>query len=291
MATIPENIQQQLDKVRDLPTLPTIIDKLGRAIRDQNSDTAKVSAIIENDPAMMARIMKVVNSAFYGTAEPVVSIRQAVTRMGFNAVENIAMATSVIQTMQDTGGCGLDTEQFWRHCISSGITVTVLYERTRPNLRRTYEPEMLRLAGLLHDIGKIVLIRYFAKEFGHAIELSREKKIPLSQAEQESIGCDHTAIGTWLGQRWRLPAAMLDVVHYHHDPDSASDENRELVMLCHCANYICNREHIGDSGDSQAPAFFYSAWKKLGLQVGDIAAVVDQVKVQAEKSTILLALR
>ena len=150
---------------------------------------------------------------------------------------------------------------------------------------------MLRLAGLLHDIGKIVLIRYFTAEFGRALELSREKKVTLAQAETEILGCDHTAIGTWLGQRWRLPPAMIEVVHRHHDPDAAVDEYRELVMLCHCANYICNREHIGDSGDSTAPAFFYSAWKKLGLQVGDIAEVVDQVKIQSKKSTILLALR
>ena len=291
MKSIPDPILRQLDKVRDLPTLPTVVDKLGEAIRDPNTDMIKVSRIIEDDPAMMARILKVVNSAFYGTAEPVVSIRQAVTRMGFHAVENIAMATSVIQTMQNTGGCGMDAEQFWRHCISSGITVTVLYERTRSNLRRTYEPEQLRLAGLLHDIGKVVLIRYFSQEFARAITLSREKQIPLQMAEQEVLGCDHSAIGTWLGQRWRLPAAMIEVVHHHHDPEAAADEHRELVMLCHCANYICNREHIGDSGDSSAPAFFYSTWKRLGLQVRDIAEVVDLVKVQAEKSTILLSLR
>jgi putative nucleotidyltransferase with HDIG domain len=286
----PGNILKQLEKVRDLPTLPLILDRLNQAIRDPDSNVASVAAIIEDDPAMMARILKVVNSAFYGIAEPVASIHQAVTRMGFNAVGNIAMATSVLQTMQDTGNSGLDKEQFWRHCISTGIAATVIYDRTRTNLRRSYEPELLRLSGLLHDIGKVIFIRYFGEDFARALAVSREKQIPLQLAEQDVLQCDHAAAGAWLGLRWRLPAGLIEVIHRHHEPDSAPEEHRELVMLCHCANYICNHEHIGDSGDCVAPAFFYSVWKRLGLQVRDIAGVVDQVKEQSAKSAILLAM-
>ena len=278
-----------LDRVQNLPTLPVVIEKLRGAIRDPNSDAIRIAKIIEDDPSMMARILKTVNSVLYGGREPISVLPLAVSRMGFTAISNIAMSTAVFSCFGKSGQTDFDREQFWRHSISTGIAAAVLYERCKPSLAKRYGRDILHLAGLLHDIGKIVLEQFFHDDFIRAVVSSREKSTTLLQAENDVMGADHVQIGSWLGMRWNLSQELLQVIRWHHDPSSADVEHRELVMLCHSANYICNLEKIGDGGDTAAPTFQHDAWTKLGLTVRDISEIVDIVVEESKKSEILMS--
>jgi putative nucleotidyltransferase with HDIG domain len=283
-----EQIFKKLDQIRDLPTLPAVISKLGTAIRDPNADAARIAKIIEDDPAMMARILKVVNSVLYKAAEPINSLQMAVARMGLTAVHNIAMSTSVFSTFGKKDK-PFSPEEFWQHSISTGIATGVLYSHTRETLTRRYGLDVLHLSGLLHDIGKIILAQYYHEEFVAAISMAKEKEMPLVDAESEVIGIDHAEIGAWLGLKWNLSAEFLQAVRWHHDPESADVEHQELVMLCHTGNYICNLEKIGYSGDAVAPAYHQKVWRALGLTVKDISNVVDLVLEESKQSEIWMS--
>jgi putative nucleotidyltransferase with HDIG domain len=280
---------KKLDEIRDLPTLPVIITKLGKAIRDPNADAARISRIIEDDPAMMARILKVVNSVLYRAPEPINSLQMAVARMGLSAVHNIAMSTSVFSSFRTSRSDAFKREEFWQHSISIGIAVEVLYERTREALNRRYGPDVLHLAGLLHDIGKIIFEQYFHDEFLEAIQQTQDKRQELADAEREIIGVDHSQVGAWLGLKWNLSNEFLQAIRWHHDVESADAEFRDLVMLTHTANYICNHKQIGNGGDVAAPVFNQSVWRGMGLEVKDISDIVDEVVERSKESEIWMS--
>lgn len=284
-----EEVLKKLGSIKNLPTLPVIIQKLRKTILAPQSDATRIASVIEDDPAIMARVLKMVNSVFYAGSEPVRSLQAAVARIGLKGINNIAISTAVFDTfgLKDQEE-GFDRMQFWKHCICTGIASTVLHKNVKERLSRQYSDDLLHLTGLLHDIGKIIFEGFFHDVFMEAVRFSEENDIPLYKAEAEIIGVDHAFVGGWLAERWNLSPELVQVIRWHHDILKAEPEHRELVKICHAANYLCNIDNLGDGGDSSAPDVSAFAWKQLGLGFPDLPALVDQIRDQAQNSEILL---
>ncbi len=208
--------------------------------------------------------------------------------MGFNAINNIALSTSVFATFDKSVEVGLNRKEFWRHCVCTGIAANIVYNRVKQNISKYYTVDLLHLLGLLHDIGKIIFEQFSHDEFRISLRESAKRKIPLFHVELEYLGSDHAQVGAWLGKKWKLSEEVIEVIRWHHEPDNATEQYRDLVMICHMANYICNVKKIGNSGDETAPAFFHSVWKRMGLEAADIPPMIEKVKEESEKSEILL---
>ncbi len=284
-----ENVFAILEKKADLPTLPAVMTRLTSVVNDPNADASQVAKIIKDDPAMTARILKLVNSAAYFAGENISSIQHAVARMGFTAIKNVALSTSVFKAFDPRQSTGFNRQEFWRHSVCVGIAANVLYRKTESTFERKMQRDIMHLAGLLHDIGKIVFESQFRDQFMEAVRAASTDSRPLFEAEREVFGVDHCEVGAWLAERWKLAPAVVAAIRCHHDPESAEPAHLDLVRLCHTANHICNLEHIGDGGDNTAPSYNIGVWKRLGLGVRDIAEMVAEVVEQSKMSETLMA--
>ncbi len=284
-----ESVFATLEKKTDLPTLPAVMTRLTAIVNNPNADASQVAKIIKDDPAMTTRILKVVNSAAYFAGENISSIQHAVARMGFAAIKNVALSTSVFKAFDPKQSSGFDRQEFWRHSVCVGIAANVLYKRTETTFERKMQRDTMHLAGLLHDIGKIIFESQFRTEFMSAVRIASETSRPLFEAEREVFGVDHAEMGGWLAERWKLAPAVVAVIRCHHEPENAETAHLDLVRLCHTANHICNLEHIGDGGDTTAPSFNIGVWKRLGLGVRDISEMVGEVIEQSKMSETLMA--
>jgi len=283
---ISESFLKKLNSIKNIPTLPVILQKLGKEIRNPASDAKRIARIIEDDPAMMARILRVVNSAFYAAAEPVTSIQMAVARIGMTAVNNIAMSTAVFSAF-GKAGTEFNRQEFWKHSICTGIAASVLYERVRPVMPERFGKDILHLSGLLHDIGKIIFEQFFHSEFLQSVKKSETDKIPLYEAEKLIIGESHMNVGAWIGQKWNIADELKSVILFHHDPDRAGEKHWGLPGLVHVANYICVVEKLGNGGDS-VPISMQPIWDRFGLAGADISAIVATVNEESRKSEVLM---
>lgn len=282
-------VLDRLEKIQNLPTLPVVIQKLREVITDPQSDAEAVSSVIEDDPAIMARVLKLVNSAFYASSEPVKSLQAAVSRIGLKGINNIAISTAVFDTFRPDDEGDFDRMEFWKHCICTGIASTVLYNEISDRFTHVFSSDLLHLSGLLHDIGKIIFEGFFHEEFMNAVRVSDEEDIPLYQAERKVIGVDHAFVGGWLAEKWNLTPDLVQIIRWHHDVMKVSSENKELIYICHAANYLCNIDNLGNGGDSFAPEVENFSWKQMGLRYQDLPELVERIRTESANSAVLLA--
>jgi putative nucleotidyltransferase with HDIG domain len=286
-----EKIFTRLEAIEDLPSLPIVITKLSEAIQNVDSSAHDVAKIMETDPSIMARVLKIVNSAFYSrgeNTEKITDIRHAIVRLGYDAVRNIALTSSVFSIFKEDHAQIFDRKKFWQHCICTGITANVLREHIQGG--ESIPKESVALAGLLHDMGKIILEQYFYDLFTEMLNESQERDEDLYEVEKNVFKITHAEIGAWLGREWKLGQDFVEVIAHHHEPDEASEALKPLVSLVHVADVICHEQGYGQSGRRVPPPYKKEVWESLGLSKDSMGDILKVIAEETQKSEILLSL-
>lgn len=242
-------ILKKLDRIEDLPTLPAVAIEVNKMLLDYDTTIDKLSDIIEKDQAMVSKILKLVNSAFFGLRGKISNISHAIVVLGFNTIRNAVVSISIIDAFSVKEGLdGFDITDFWKHSLAVAATSKYLAEKTG-----IHPADDCFVAGLLHDMGKIVLLQHFKDLFQKVWQAVKENNLSFYEAEKREIPVDHARIGGYLARKWQLPTALVDAIQYHHAVRPNADD-QHLLMIIHAADIIVNaytedsKDNLGLSG-------------------------------------------
>lgn len=285
------SIFRKLSQIEDLPVLPEIMVKVRAIIDSDDSGANELAKIIEKDPAISSTVLKTANSAYYNISRRQInSIPEAITRIGFNEVQKITVALSVIKEFADSKST-INYRGFWKHSIAAASLSTLLIDMgSSPNVDSIREH--FYMSGLLHDIGTLVLDQFFHKEF--SLVLNRVAETGESFLEAESallMNENHPFVGGALLELWKLPSPVISAVRYHHSPEKSPQNFKPLVAAVHIAEYIlCNTIGAGSfEGTFNMPA--QDIWEAIDV-VPDDATLMKIRKMaldEMEKASVILS--
>ncbi|TVR50272.1 MAG: HDOD domain-containing protein [Gemmatimonadales bacterium] len=253
---------------------PVIYRNLLAVLNRPTSRARDIAAVIGEDPGLAAGLLRLVNSSFYAFARRIDSVEKAVTLVGTAQVRDLALATSVISLFDGIPDEELDMTRFWKHSLACGVGARVLGAR-----RGAANVEAYFLAGLLHDLGRLVLLLEGRGMMREAMEMARGDGLPLHEAERRCFGFDHAQVGQHLMERWRLGPALEEAVAFHHVPILATRSLGETAAV-HLADLFANTLAWGHSGAPFPAPLAPEAWVRSGLHPGEVSSLLQRVERQ-----------
>jgi len=240
-----KELHETIAQIGSLPSPPETYTKLVAALQSEKSLVQDIAGIISHDVGMTAKILQMINSAFFGLPTHVESIRQAVSLLGVDAVRGLVLTCGVFDQFDDPGVGGISFESIYAHSTAVGVGGQKIAKNIGLN-KRLVEDTMM--AGTLHDVGKLILLTQFRSEYCEAIALAREKSIPMFKAEQRILGVSHAEIGAHLLSLWGLPDSIIEAAALHHFPMRAPSTVPSVLTAIHIANVSEHEQSNGDIG-------------------------------------------
>jgi putative nucleotidyltransferase with HDIG domain len=259
-----ESLRVFVKDIKNLPTIPVIAEEILNLFNNDMLSLEKLETIVERDPAISAKVLSLANSAFFGFQVTTDALGRAMMRIGFNIVKNIALAISLMTILDDgKRSSAFDYKRVFNHSVSVGFTASLLSKNLK--LKISDEPLMI---GMLHDLGYLVLSRYFPEKYEEVL-LVFEKEKTLLDAEKKALDFTHADIGMWLAEEWNLPDIVKDVNLFHHTP-SIAKRNEQQVALIHIADYLTAKNIISPTEIYPNYSLDPYALKILGISENDL---------------------
>ena len=280
MVTLPEDV---VEMAGEMATLPIIFTRINEAVENPESSFSEMGQIISGDSALSARLLKIVNSAFYGFSNKIETITHAITIIGTAQLRDLVLATAVVEKFQGVPSKTIDMKSFWLHSISCGLAARII-----ATYRHERNPERFYVLGVLHDIGRLLMFLNIPDQMRQVIEMSEQEKISLHEAEKKVIGFDHAEMGGFLMEAWNLPVTFQTAINFCHDPSSTTPECDTETSIIHVADLISHSMEYGSSGDPYVPPLDERAWKKIGLRPSILASVIYQLDRHLDETIHML---
>ena len=260
--------------VLKVAALPAVAMKFGEAIKDPLTSNQDLEKIVSEDSALASKILMIANSALFNFPSKIDTISKAITIIGQKQLSEIILSCSIVAMFKDIPQDVLDMDMFWRHSITVATASRIL-----ASARREQNIEQFFTAGLLHDIGKLIIFVEVPKYAVEVIKKCEETNELMHKVEKEVLGFDHAKLGAMLLKKWKLPGSVVSAVHYHHMP-SISSGDIIAPSIIHIADIMSHALQFGSSGEKFVPTLNEKAWNALSLDVEILGPSIEQLYVQ-----------
>lgn len=265
--------------VESMPAFPKSVQRILELTRDINCRPKDLVSVIEKDPVITIKVLKIINSAYYGLPNKITSINQSAVYLGVNTLKNLALSFSTIGMLPKKNEAGFDIQHY---LVSSLVTANLVRSLAAKFAPGEADPTDCYIAGLLHDFGKVVFAQCMPEEFNRALALSASDDIPLHKAEEAIIGTDHTIVGAMLAKRWQFPDSLADCIAGHHGPAFPTALAECLLV----ADLIAERLGFDSNGNISAgtaeqavPSRFGGDLDSVLVALGDTSKMVEEAMI------------
>ncbi len=267
------DLQKIIARIDDLPTLPRTVLRITELVNDPKSSAKDLARIITDDQVLTARLLKLVNSSFYGFPQRISTVTNAIVLLGFDAIRSLLLTTSVFDLFAGRNKkSNQDQEKFWDHSLGCAVGAKVIGNHLRHD-----KIEELFVSGLLHDIGKIVEMLFLTDEFMRVVAIVNKQNTLMITAEQQVLGYSHAEIGKLLAGKWNLPVKLEQVIAHHHQPAAAGSFVMEASIV-HLADILCRALNMGYGGDNKMPPLDKFAWESLRIRTDALELIMETMQ-------------
>lgn len=266
---------ETLSKIKDLPTLPSVILQANCALKDETATIEEISNIIARDSSLTSKILRLANSSYYGLSYHVDTLTKAIIVLGFNTVRNLAVTISLSKLFEHASTSSLDIKRLWLHNLGCAVTSKALAFKKKDSILH----EKAFIAGILHDIGKLIIYLNLPIEMNTLIEtINKQTTMNPLEIERNILNFTHSDAGAYVAEKWHFPTELVDAIKFHHSPESAKD-NIELIYAVHAGNEIAKALAFGKSTYEKVRDINPSTWKILEITEDDLQTLLLEVKM------------
>ncbi|MEZ6036620.1 MAG: HDOD domain-containing protein [Planctomycetota bacterium] len=279
------NILSLVNSTIDLPTMPEVLVRLNEVLANPDTSAGDVAKVIATDPAVSANILRIVNSAYYGLQVRVSSVSLAISVMGFNMTKKVALKAAVFSAFGKRREKiqHFDPSAFWRHAVYAGVAARALASGSP--VFEDMHPEDAYVAGLLHDIGKILLMEKMAPRYLAMLRKSVQSGHPEFEQEMEDFGFTHADVGSVLAIKWSLPEDLAIAIRYHHAP-SRDPFHRSLSSLIHLADQLAWNAQVPSTIGTRVGPMEHGVYDAIGLSPEQVEELLPQVQEDFQASEL-----